>query len=337
MNTHKNEAYSFIPLKGYEHFEATTQIIIGEVLKRELPFEIIDPENNLIAVYHNKKEYIIHEGTISDANSLIAFWISNDKWMTKQFLTRYHIHQAKGKLLKNTITKDELDKIDIFPAVVKPMDTDHGIAVSTNINTKAEMKAAIDRAFEHSDKVIVEEYFPGREYRFLVIDSKVRAIAYREPANITGNGQNTIRQLITNKNSNRGDDYTHPLLKIRVDHEVKRHLDALNLNLDSIPDEGKKIFLRSNSNLSTGGDSIDITDDMPEFYKKTAEKTARAAGLRIAGIDIIIRDIEKTPTRENYIVVELNAPAMLSMHDFPYIGQNRHVEKYVLDCILNSK
>ncbi len=40
---------------------------------------------------------------------------------------------------------------------------------------------------------------------------------------------------------------------------------------------------------------------------------------------------------ENYIVVELNAPAMLSMHNYPYIGKNRHVEKYVLDSILNSK
>ncbi|MEN6318183.1 MAG: glutamate ligase, partial [Syntrophaceae bacterium] len=80
--------YNFVPLVGYERFEATTQIIIAEILRRQLPFEIIDEENNLIAVTHNNKEYIIHEGTISDANSLIAYWISNDKWMTKQFLKR---------------------------------------------------------------------------------------------------------------------------------------------------------------------------------------------------------------------------------------------------------
>jgi len=337
MNIHKREAYSFRPLKGYEHFEATTQIIIGEILKRELPFEIIDPENNLIAVYHNNKEFVIHEGTISDANSLIAFWISNDKWMTKQFLGRHHIRHANGMLLKNNITDHEVEKLNIFPAVVKPMDTDHGIAVSTNINNKEEMKDAVNLAFGYSNKVIVEEYFPGREYRFLVIDFEVRAIAYREPANITGNGHNTIQELINSKNSNRGDDYTHPLLKIRIDHEVKRHLKAQNLTLNTIPAEGGKIFLRSNSNLSTGGDSIDITDEMPDFYKETAEQAARAAGLKIAGIDIIIQDIDKTPNPDNYIVVELNAPAMLSMHDFPYIGQNRHVEKHVLDCILSSK
>ncbi|MFW6259488.1 MAG: glutamate ligase, partial [Tangfeifania sp.] len=68
-----------------------------------------------------------------------------------------------------------------------------------------------------------------------------------------------------------------------------------------------------------------------------AVKAARAAGLKIAGIDIIIKDLKLAASPENYIVVELNAPAMLSMHDYPYIGKNRHVEKYVLDSILNSK
>jgi glutamate--cysteine ligase len=97
------------------------------------------------------------------------------------------------------------------------------------------------------------------------------------------------------------------------------------------------LYLRKNSNLSTGGDSIDVTDDIPGYYKEVAVKAARSAGLKIAGIDIIINDLKKTPSPENYIVVELNAPAMLSMHDYPYIGKNRRVEKYVLDSILSSK
>ncbi|MFO8002186.1 MAG: glutamate ligase [Marinilabilia sp.] len=336
MENERPPSYNFSPLKGYEHFEATTQIMIAEILKRNLPFEIIDQKNNLLVVYHNNKEYIIHEGTISDANSLIAFWISNDKWMTKQFLERKNISHPKGILLNKNYQPDDTDQIT-FPAVVKPMDTDHGIAVSTDIRNKQELNQAINTALAHSDKVIVEEYHPGREYRFLVIDYQVRAIAYREPANITGDGQHTIRKLIGAKNQNRGDDYTHPLLKIKIDEEVERHLRYQSLTLDFVPKKGEKIYLRNNSNLSTGGDSIDVTDEIPVFYKKAAEKAAEAAGLKIAGIDIIIREMDKVPTKDNYIVVELNAPAMLSMHNFPYKGQNRHVEKYVLDCILNSK
>lgn len=328
--------YNFIPLHGYEHFEATTQILIAEILRRKLPFEIIDAGNNLILVKHNNKEFIIHEGTISDANSLIAFWISNDKWMTKQFLQRKGINHAKGILLERGYQHDVLDAVQL-PVVVKPANTDHGIAVSTNIQTRKEQISAIDNAFKFAEKVIIEEFFQGQEYRFLVIDFQVRAIAWREPANVTGNGKSSIRQLIDEKNDGRGVDYTHPLLKINIDEEVNRHLNALSMTPDTILKKDKKVYLRKNSNLSTGGDSIDVTDDIPDFYKKVAIEAAKSAGLKIAGIDIIIRDLERVDSNDNYIVVELNAPAMLSMHNYPYIGKNRHVEKYVLDCILNSK
>ncbi len=328
--------YNFQPLSGFENFEATTQIIIKEILKRNIPFEIIDTENNLIAITHNQKEYIIHEGTISDANSLIAFWISNDKWMTKQFLQRKGINHAKGMLLKKDYNIGELSKIS-FPLVAKPMDTDHGIAVTTKIRDYEELLNAVEYAFKFSDKVIVEEYHPGKEYRFLVVDYQVRAIAFREPANIVGDGLHTIGELIRIKNNNRGYNYTHPLLKIKIDNEVLRHLRNQCLTLDSVLNTGEKIYLRKNSNLSTGGDSIDVTDEIPAFYHKIAIQAAMSAGLKIAGIDIIISNTSETPSDNSYIVVELNAPAMLSMHDFPYIGKNREVEKYVLDCILNSK
>ncbi len=326
----------FTPLPGYENFEATTQIMIAEILRRKLPFEIIDPDNNLLSVRSHNKEFIIHEGTISDANSLIAYWISNDKWMTRQFLQRSGIRHARGILLKPGYPVDLLNEIPL-PAVVKPVDTDHGIAVSTNLQNREELLAAIDNAFRYAEKVIVEEYFPGKEYRFLVVDDQVRAVAYREPANVTGDGKHNVQQLVDQKNEGRGTDYRHPLLKIQMDDEVRRHLKARGLSLDTVLNDGEKMFLRKNSNLSTGGDSIDVTDEMPNFYKKTAVRAAQSAGLQIAGVDIIIKDPGAAPSPGNYIVVELNAPAMLSMHDFPYIGKNRHVEKFVLDSILHSK
>jgi D-alanine-D-alanine ligase-like ATP-grasp enzyme len=332
----ENKNYNFTPLPGYENFEVTTQIIIAEILRRKLPLEIIDAANNLISVTYNNKEFIIHEGTISDANSLIAFWISNDKWMTRQFLQRKGIRHAKGILLERGYPHGIFDSVRL-PAVVKPVNTDHGIAVSTNIKTRQELISAIKKAFKFAEKVIVEEFFPGQEYRFLVIDFQVRAVACREPANVTGDGKLTIRQLVDKKNEGRGNDYRYPLLKINFDEEVLRHLNAKLRSSETILRKGEKVYLRKNSNLSTGGDSIDVTDEIPGFYKDVAIKAAQSAGLKIAGIDMIITNPGMAASPENYIVVELNAPAMLSMHDYPYIGKNRYVEKYVLDSILNSK
>lgn len=329
--------YHFTPLEGYENFEATTQIIIRELLRRGLEFEILDGDNNLIVVHHQGKEYPIFEGTISAANSLIAYWISNDKWMTRQFLQRADVRQAKGILLqKGKESIFEIEKL-AFPLVVKPADTDHGIAVAADIRTFEELQAAITAAFQHSNRVIVEEFFGGQEYRFLVIGGEVRAIAYREPANVVGDGESRIEELIEAKNIGRGEDYRHPLLKIKVDEEVKRHLSNQQMSLISVPKKGQKVYLRSNSNLSTGGDSIDVTDSMPDYYKEVAKRAAAAADLQIAGIDMIIDNLKITPTEKRYIVVELNAPPMLSMHDYPYIGKNREVEKYVVDAILGVK
>ncbi len=187
-NKANNPNHNFVPLKGFENFEATTQIIIAEILKRNLPLDIIDENNNLIAVKSEGKEFIIHEGTISDANSIMAYWISNDKWMTKTFLKRAGINFAKAILLKKAFNHDELKTVK-FPAVVKPVDTDHGIAVSTNIKSMLDLLDAIDKAFHHSNSVIIEDHFEGREYRFLVIDFKLRAIAYRVPANVVGDSK----------------------------------------------------------------------------------------------------------------------------------------------------
>ncbi|MDG5799210.1 glutamate ligase [Marinilabiliaceae bacterium ANBcel2] len=328
--------YHFTPLKGYENFEATTQIIIAEILKRNLPLEIIDADNNLISVKYKGREFVIHEGTVSDANSLISYKISDDKWMTKLFLKREGISCAKGVLLKRGYLKKQINGIE-YPVVVKPLDTDHGIGVQTDIGEESDLIKAVDYALNFSKGVIVEQYCEGREYRFMVIDSKVRAVAYRLPANVCGDGIKTVEQLVDIKNRGRGADYRHPLLKIVIDDEVKRHLAQQGYTPLSVPYKGETLYLRKNSNLSTGGDSVDVTDDINSFYCDVAVRAAKSAGLRIAGVDIIIKDEKSIPCDDNYIVIELNAPAMLSMHNYPYFGKNRNIGKYVLDTILSSK
>ncbi len=39
----------------------------------------------------------------------------------------------------------------------------------------------------------------GKEYRFLVIGEEVVGILHREPANVIGNGESTIEELVSEK------------------------------------------------------------------------------------------------------------------------------------------
>ncbi|EPY13680.1 MULTISPECIES: glutamate/cysteine ligase /amino acid ligase [Paenibacillus] len=54
---------------------------------------------------------------------------------------------------------------------------------------------------------------------------------------------------------------------------------------------GQVVYLRGNSNISTGGDSLDFTEEIPESYQKLAIESAKAAGATFCGVDMMIDDI----------------------------------------------
>ena len=101
----------------------------------------------------------------------------------------------------------------------------------------------------------------------------------------------------------------------------------------SIPDNSETVYLRENSNISTGGDSVDYTDEISQHYKDIAVKSAEVVGAVICGVDMVIGDRNSPPKPSNYAIIELNFNPALHIHDFPYSGKNRQVEKKVLDLL----
>jgi glutamate--cysteine ligase len=221
--------------------------------------------------------------------------------------------------------------------VVKPNSTNFGIAVSLLPAPFAEREyvGAVEAALREDETILIEELVRGREYRLLVIGGETRAVLHRIPANVTGDGSQTIAALVNAKNSDplRGKGYKSPLEKIRMGPEEGEYLRAQGLSLDSIPAAGARVFLRRNSNISTGGDSLDLTDSVHPGYHELAAVAAAAVGARICGVDMMIEDVERAPAADNYGIIELNFNPALHIHDFPYEGQNREVEKPVLDLL----
>lgn len=79
-----------------------------------------------------------------------------------------------------------------------------------------------------------------------------------------------MRELVEEKNTDplRGTDHLKPLEKIRTGPEETLMLSMQNLSWDSIPKAEEIIYLRENSNVSTGGDSIDYTEEMDDYSKR---------------------------------------------------------------------
>ena len=112
---------------------------------------------------------------------------------------------------------------------------------------------------------------------------------------------------------------------------MKLFLQQQNLTIDSVIPKGKVQYLRENSNISTGGDSIDVTNQVPEFFKKIAVDASKSVGANICGVDMIVEDLsdEHSP----YSIIELNFNPAIHIHSYPYIGKERNIALRILQLL----
>jgi len=181
---------------------------------------------------------------------------------------------------------------------------------------------------------LVEKEFHGEEYRIFATRDKYVAAIHRVPANVVGDGVNTIKKLIDIKNTDprRGSGHRKSLVRIKVDGIVKEFLKKQKLKLSSVPKKDEIVYFRQNSNVSTGGDSYDVTNAVHPDVKKLAVKVIKAVpGLAYAGIDYLTKDITAKPTARNYIIIEVNDSPMISMHHIPYSGKARDAAGAIVD------
>lgn len=319
----------------------STALLVKEAMKRNVKVKHINNYQEGVVFlelsYKGHFEYIV--GQSSSKTSYTAYYAQKNKALTKSLLSMAKINTAKGKLFfKDDIHKipEFIDKIK-YPIVAKPYNGIHGTMVFVGIDNKEDCKKAVKRILKENKYVLIEKMFVGTEYRIFVTRNKFIAATNRIPANVAGDGIHTIKELITIKNSDprRGDDHQGALVKIKIDKDLLDILKKQKLKLSSIIKNKEIVYLRNNSNISTGGDSIDVTDQVHPDIKKIAIETVKAIpGLAYAGIDLMTnRDISKKPTKSSYIIIEINASAMISMHHFPYQGKPRDAAGGTIDVL----
>jgi len=144
-----------------------------------------------------------------------------------------------------------------------------------------------------------------------------------------------VERLVTLKNKNpiRGKGYRTPLEKIKLGEAEEMFLKTQALDFECIPQNDQIIYLRENSNISTGGDSIDFTDEMHQSYKDIAVAAAKALKVKITGLDMIVRTISEVATKSNYTIIELNFNPAIHIHCYPFIGKNRRLDEKILDAL----
>lgn len=332
-------------MKNEDSVKAISSIIFyREFVKRGIKVSHINNHQEELAFldlsYKGHSEYIV--GQNISLTSVTANYAVKNKALTKNLLVKADLSVAEGKLFCKDSSKVEIYKYIKsigYPIVIKKFNGSHGNLVFSSIRNKAGCEEAIKNILKSNKYFLVEKMFIGQEYRIIATREKFIAAAFRRPANIVGDGIHNVLDLINIKNSDkrRGDKFSidTPLKKIEIDIFVKQCLLNQKINLDYVPPKDMIVYLRDNSNISTGGESVDVTDKInPELQKIAIEAVRAIPGLAYAGVDLMTNlDISEKPTRDNYIIVELNSSPGISLHHFPYQGKSRDVAKEIVDLL----
>ena len=304
---------------------SSTKVIVEACKERGIPVHRLN-EGSLLQLGYGRNQRRI-QATMTDATSSIGVDIACDKEMTKKILCDGGIPVPWGHIVR---TEEEVIRafLDMGTTVViKPLHGNQGKGVTLQITSVVEVRAAFKVAQTYGDWVIIEEYITGQHYRLVVVGDRLIAAAQRIPAHVHGDGSSTIAELVTQTNEDplRGDDHEKALTKIKIDPVVLLTLSQKQLALSSVPKQGEVVCLRDSANLSTGGIAEDVTDRVHPDNVDLVVFASKLIGLDIAGIDLVIEDIEASYREKNGHIIEVNAAPGIRMHHFPSVGKARNL------------
>ncbi|HZK83551.1 MAG TPA: cyanophycin synthetase [Desulfosporosinus sp.] len=312
----------------------STQVIVDACQARGIPVHRLN-EGSLLQLGYGRYQRRI-QATITGETSSIGVDIAGDKEMTKKILADGGVPVPGGHIVRTEVEALEAFRKMKAVVVMKPLHGNQGKGVTLQISNEAEAKAAFKVAQTYGDWVIVEDYIEGQHYRLVVVGERLIAAAKRIPAHVIGDGLLTISELVTqiNKDPLRGEGHELALTKLRIDPVVLLTLTQRGLTLSSVPEQGEVVYLRDSANLSTGGTAEDVTDRVHPDNVDLVIYASKLIGLDVAGIDLVIEDIEASYRQKKGHIIEVNAAPGIRMHHFPSVGKARDVGKAIVEQVV---
>jgi GNAT-family acetyltransferase (TIGR03103 family) len=288
------------------------RILVNEARRRGIAVEVIDAEHGYFRLAFGGRSVVCRE-SLTELTSAIAMSRCDDKRVTRNVLTEAGLRMPEQLNVPpgveaGTQVAEFLNRHG--SVVVKPARGEQGHGVQVDLRTQAEVTRAIDNARRYCDDVVVEERVEGNDLRIIVIDYKVVAAAMRRPAEITGDGSQTIETLIE-KQSRRRAAATDGESSIPMDAETRRCVESAGYAMDNVLPAAKRLIVRKTANLHTGGTITDVTPQLSPTLREVAERAARALEIPVTGLDLMVPD----PASDDYAIIEANERPGLANHE----------------------
>lgn len=313
----------------------SSRLITDEALARGWQVHYFDDTfSSLVKITPPQKTPKIFRSTATVRDSYVGGSITNNKYET------YLVLKDAGLPVPDTILYDAAT-IDTFLSrhevvVVKPASTDHGDGITINLRSAEEVMSADDYARRYTQRerdILVQQQLPGSDHRLLVVGENVFVARRQKPA-VTGDGAHTVRELVVIKNqdSRRGEGHSNPLLFI----DSERVEAFLGSDIDTVLPIGKTIDILGISNLSAGGESVELTAVAHDSFKEMARHAARTLNLRVCAIDVMCGDITQSVDAQEVGIIEMNVLFGIRMHHFPSEGEPVDAAGAILDEVFGE-
>ncbi|WP_314914828.1 N-acetylglutaminylglutamine synthetase [Pseudomonas helleri] len=284
------------------------QILVEEAYKRGIDVHIDDANAGLFTLSHGGRRIRCRE-SLTDLTSSISMSLCQDKSLTHKVLSAAGLNvptqQRAGNADDNFAFLEEHLRV-----VVKPLDGEQGNGVAVDLQTIEHIQDAIKAAQAFDSRVLLESFHEGHDLRIVVIGYEVVAAAIRRPAQVIGDGQHNVRQLIEAQ-SRRRQAATQGESRIPLDAETLRAVQAAGYDYDSILPAGQLLAVRRTANLHTGGCLEDVTAILHPVLADAAVRAARALDIPVVGLDMMVPG----PDQPEYVFIEANERAGLANHE----------------------
>jgi len=328
-----NDIQEMREIRESVRFGPSTGSLVEEADSRGIPFIRLN-DQSLVQLGYGVYQKRIQATTTVNTN-MISVDIAGNKHATKKLLGDMGVPVPKGFRIRDIEELEEAVEDVGFPVVIKPLDGNHGKGATVGINTIDDAKIAFEKAKDYSRNVIVEKQLIGADFRALVVNNRLIAVAERVPANVVGDGKSTIQKLIdkTNSDPRRGYGHENVLTQIDIDGQTLRCIRKAGYELDSVLSKGEVLLLKTTANISTGGTAIDCTDEVHPENVFLFERIAKIIGLDVAGVDVIAPNVSEPLSETGGGIIEVNAAPGFRMHLAPSEGIGRNVAEHVIDML----
>jgi cyanophycin synthetase len=310
-----------LQLKGSNLFTSNTPRLAKAAVQQGIAFQELNPTS--LVQYGIGRRAVLFDSTFTQFTPNLSARLARQKFEGAAIMRRNRLPVPQMGMASTVEQAIEVaDRIG-YPVVTKPADKDGGIAVQADLRNKTELKRGFKLAKEKSDRVLVEKFVPGQDYRLTVFRGRVVWAIERQPGGVTGDGKSSIEDLVeaVNADPRRGEGQHAGLKKLSLDKEALELLKRDKLKPDSVPEDGQFVRLRRASNIGRGGTPMPVLDRVHPDNARLAVRAAQALRLDLAGVDLLVPDISVSWKESGGSICEVNGQPELGITATEIYGQ----------------